>query len=289
MKRIDLVCKMLAPAFVGIWLSSFSAIPCLIATVAWNGLSLALEYRLLSTVFHRAPALQKLSRSKKCQDKLDPRALTGVTQLVKGACIAMIDGWASYFRQEVVLAAVALAVLHCTVLSFGFVMTAALAWKGVPAHIIGVARGLGAFLGVAATYMYPVLQSREGTGKAGLWAISTQWLCLMVSVASVWIHKTSVAASLLISGIVASRLGLWMFDLAVTQLMQSTVEEQERGRIGGVQSALQSLMTLLSFVITILAPDPKEFGRLVIISYVIVTIAALLFSSYFYRSSLQKS
>ncbi|XP_024520150.1 solute carrier family 40 member 1 [Selaginella moellendorffii] len=289
MKRIDLVCKMLAPAFVGIWLSSFSAIPCLIATVAWNGLSLALEYRLLSTVYHRAPALQKLSRSKKCQDKLDPRALSGVTQLVKGACIAMIDGWASYFRQEVVLAAVALAVLHCTVLSFGFVMTAALAWKGVPAHIIGVARGLGAFLGVAATYLYPVIQSKEGTGKAGLWAISTQWLCLMVSVASVWIHKTSVATSLLISGIVASRLGLWMFDLAVTQLMQSTVEEQERGRIGGVQSALQSLMTLLSFVITILAPDPKEFGRLVIISYVIVTIAALLFSSYFYRSSLQKS
>jgi len=52
-----------------------------------------------------------------------------------------------------------------------------------------------------------------------MWVIE-QCSLLSVCVISVWIHNSKVASILLISGVAASRLGLWMFDLSVTQLMQ---------------------------------------------------------------------
>lgn len=47
-----------------------------------------------------------------------------------------------------------------------------------------------------------------------------QCALLSVSVASIWVQNSRVASIMLISGVAASRLGLWMFDLSVTQLMQ---------------------------------------------------------------------
>jgi solute carrier family 40 (iron-regulated transporter), member 1 len=39
-------------------------------------------------------------------------------------------------------------------------------------------------------------------------------------VASIWIGSRITSAWILMGGVAASRLGLWMFDLAVMQLMQ---------------------------------------------------------------------
>lgn len=47
-----------------------------------------------------------------------------------------------------------------------------------------------------------------------------QWALLGLCMASIWVHNKYVAAYMLMSGVAASRLGLWMFDLSVTQLMQ---------------------------------------------------------------------
>ena len=39
-------------------------------------------------------------------------------------------------------------------------MTAALEWQGIPAYVIGIARGISAVIGIGATLVYPVLQSQ---------------------------------------------------------------------------------------------------------------------------------
>lgn len=66
--------------------------------------------------------------------------------------------------------------------SFGTLMTATLEWEGIPAYIIGIARGISATIGIAATLVYPIIQSRISTLRTGLWSIWSQ-VCSNVIVA----------------------------------------------------------------------------------------------------------
>ncbi|CAJ0966212.1 unnamed protein product [Ranitomeya imitator] len=63
---------------------------------------------------------------------------------------------------------------------------------------------------------------------------------------------------------------LWSFDLTVTQLLQENIPESERGIVNGVQSSMNYLMDLVHFIMVILAPQPQQFGLLVIISILFV-------------------
>uniref|UniRef100_A0A8C1U185 Solute carrier family 40 member n=1 Tax=Cyprinus carpio TaxID=7962 RepID=A0A8C1U185_CYPCA len=63
---------------------------------------------------------------------------------------------------------------------------------------------------------------------------------------------------------------LWSFDLTVTQLLQETICESERGVVNGVQSSMNYLMDLLHFIMVISAPQPQHFGILVIISILFI-------------------
>ncbi|MQL94709.1 hypothetical protein Taro_027365 [Colocasia esculenta] len=167
--------------------------------------------------------------------------------------------------------------------SFGTLMTAALEWKGIPAYIIGVARGVSAIIGIAATLVYPFLHSYILTLRTGLWSIWAQWVCLLVCVASVWIQNDMVSAWMLMGGVAASRLGLWMFDLAVMQQMQDLVPESDRCIVGGVQNSLQSILDLMTYIMGIIISDPQDFGQLIILSFFLVTSAAILYTFYIYR------
>jgi hypothetical protein len=58
-------------------------------------------------------------------------------------------------------------------------------------------------------------------GLMGLFLVDKQCSLLSICVASTWVQSPRVASIMLIAGVAASRLGLWMFDLSVTQLMQA--------------------------------------------------------------------
>ncbi|KAJ7532070.1 hypothetical protein O6H91_14G071000 [Diphasiastrum complanatum] len=204
--------------------------------------------------------------------------LVSLIKGLEGHVFQFFHGWNVYIYQEAALAAVALALLYFTVLSFGTLMTAFLQMRGVPPYVLGLARAVAAAVGIAATFIYPILQARLQTIRVGIWSIWLQWVFLGVSVASIWVQNNKISSSMLIGGVAASRLGLWMFDLSVTQLMQESVPEAERGVVGGVQNSVQSLMDMLSYVIAVFAPRPQDFGKLVLISYGVVSTAAMLYS-----------
>ncbi|XP_045416058.1 solute carrier family 40 member 1 isoform X2 [Lemur catta] len=87
-----------------------------------------------------------------------------------------------------------------------------------------------------------------------------------------------ISVSLLFAGVIAARVGLWSFDLTVTQLLQENVIESERGIINGVQNSMNYLLDLLHFIMVILAPNPEAFGLLVLIS---VSFVAMGHAMYF--------
>uniref|UniRef100_A0AAY4C2T2 Solute carrier family 40 member n=1 Tax=Denticeps clupeoides TaxID=299321 RepID=A0AAY4C2T2_9TELE len=90
---------------------------------------------------------------------------------------------------------------------------------------------------------------------------------------------------LLFLGVITARVGLWSFDLTVTQLLQESICESERGVVNGVQSSMNYLMDLLHFVMVISAPQPHHFGILVIISVLFITTGHTMYFLYAHAAS----
>lgn len=96
--------------------------------------------------------------------------------------------------------------------------------------------------------------------------------------------QSYMSVSLLFAGVIFARVGLWSFDLTVTQLIQENVMESERGVINGVQNSMNYLLDLLHFIMVILAPNPEAFGLLVIISVSFVAMGHLMYFRFAFKS-----
>ncbi|XP_012697770.1 solute carrier family 40 member 1 [Clupea harengus] len=96
--------------------------------------------------------------------------------------------------------------------------------------------------------------------------------------------ESYLSVSLLFAGVIAARVGLWSFDLTVTQLIQENVIESERGVINGVQNSMNYLLDLVHFIMVILAPNPEAFGLLVIISVSFVAMGHMMYFRFAYKS-----
>lgn len=93
-----------------------------------------------------------------------------------------------------------------------------------------------------------------------------------------------ISISLLLAGIVTSRLGLWLSDLTISQLFQEAVAEQERGIVAGMQNSFNSVLSLLMFFLVIALPKPEHFGLLALMSVCAVGIGGLLYASFAYKT-----
>ncbi|KAF7050915.1 hypothetical protein CFC21_059209 [Triticum aestivum] len=288
-RRIDLSCKLLAPVLSGLVISFVSTQASAVALALWNVASVWLVYWLFVSVYNGVPALGANGLARDTAAPEVDEAAQGHGQdasdwserlTARLSVLPCWESWAVYARQEVVLPGVALAILYCY---FGTLMTATLDWEGIPAYVISLARGFSAMVGIAATVLYPAAHARLSTLRTGLWAIWTQWCCLLLCVGSVWVGGRAASAWGLMAGVAASRLGLWMFDLAVTQLMQDGVPDADRCAVGGVQSSLQSVFDLLTYVMGIIVSDPRDFGELIALSFLLVTCAAVMYTLHVYR------
>ncbi|KAM4079021.1 hypothetical protein ACJW30_09G083700 [Castanea mollissima] len=296
-RRIDLISKLGAPVLSGFVISFVSLTSSAVSLALWNAITIWVEYWLFISVYNGIPALGESSQRR--VSRLSPSVEEtesllsddgGNSALAEESCFMSIfgwipcfDAWKVYWQQDVVLPGLALALLYFTVLSFGTLMTATLEWEGVPAYVIGLARGVSAVIGIAATVVYPILQSRISTLRTGLWSIWFQWFCLILCVSSIFVQNGLLSAYMLMAGVATSRLGLWMFDLSVIQQMQDRVPESDRGVVGGVQNSLQSILDLMTYVMGIIISNPQDFWQLTLISFMLVTLAALLYTVHIYR------
>jgi iron-regulated transporter 1 len=191
-------------------------------------------------------------------------------------------------------AALSLALLYLTVMSFGTLMTAYLKYSGLKEAELSIYRGFGALSGIAATLVFPTLHKKYGliiTGAAAIW---TQLLCLVLAATPAIIISllnrqgteqesntpSVLAIRLLVVGLILSRFGLWGFDLAVNQILQETVSSANLGSVNGVQGSLQSLFQMLGYVAGVVIWRPAQFSLLMMGSVAAVGAAAVLFTLY---------
>ncbi|KAL2900018.1 Solute carrier family 40 member 2 [Bienertia sinuspersici] len=286
LRRIDLVCKLCAPVVSGFIVSFISLTASATFLALWNIISVCLQYWLLSSVYYGIPTLHMKDSQKKETPYSDPEPSTSLSEQTSNyieeksdisspetralGCFSMLPclgAWKTYLNQEV----------------FGSLMTAALEWKGIPAYVIGIARGISAIVGITATFTYPIVESKISTLRTGLWSIWSQWSFLLICVGSIWVKNSLSSAYMLMGGVAISRLGLWMFDLAVIQQMQDLVPDSDRCIVGGVQNSIQSAMDLLGYVMGVIIPNPEHFWVLILISFLVVTFAAMLYTMHIWR------
>ncbi|GAB4820184.1 hypothetical protein N2152v2_007230 [Parachlorella kessleri] len=249
MKRIDLICLIASPIAVGLLMTYGGSRPMVVATLAILGWNLG--------------------------------AWVPETALLRAA-----QRWSPALRQAVTPAALALALLYLTVLSFGTLMTAYLKWRGMAEAELSVYRGFGALSGVLATLTFPTLQHTAGLVATGAGAIWLQLACLLVATAPAVASLLGLAVGsravllCLVWGLVLSRFGLWTFDLAVNQLIQESVEHSQLGSINGVQGSLQSLCQMLAYAAGAVVWQPEKFAWLMAASCVVVATAAALYTAF---------
>ena len=113
----------------------------------------------------------------------------------------------------------------------------------------------------------------SGLAKSGLLGVWGQLLCLTLAVLPALLEgvSNSVVTHLLVTGLVLSRIGLWLFDLCVNQLIQEGVHPNELGMLAhaSVQNQLHYLVTRSSVASTVIYPlsklDPSTLFSLLLI------------------------
>jgi iron-regulated transporter 1 len=217
MRAVDLSCLLLAPIAAAGLLQLAGAPAAVLCFAAYNAVVYWPECRLLSTAQQAAPALQQ-PRAPEVAGTPAPEAAGSAT-----ANTGLRGTWAVYARQPVLPAAVALALLYLTVLSLGFLMTAYLHWCGVHDVVIAVFRAVGAAAGLSATAAFPRAARATRLPVIAAAAVAFQLLWLLIGVLPVSATSGGAAPApsllrLLMASIAISRAGLWMTDLAVSQV-----------------------------------------------------------------------
>ena len=337
-RRIDLLCKVLAPTTVGFILDASGDNPRekifwgALLVAAYNLLSYPLELLLNTKVYnsHTALASKKHehedglvhahegghiqhSHGKNDSDEEHGHHLhrhdsddmpdgegarrasaerlhlsTGkvVVKHGSGACCSTFQrGVALYVGHEVFWASISYALLWFTVLTNGGLMTAYLEWRGVPSSIVGLSRGAGAVFGLAGTFVFPFIQRlTSSVESAALYSIWLFWILLLPAMVSFYMAgETLVSDYVLMASCVVSRVGLWSFDLAQTQIMQTRVAEAKRGIINATQASAYQMAFVMIQVMGMIFHDPCDFTVLVSISVVTVACSALAFTYWHYR------
>lgn len=285
MKRIDLICLIASPICVGLILTYGGAQPMAAAVLGiagWNLLSWGPECLLLKHAQEHSAELRE-------EKHLAPRSAAGLEEAPprRGGSL---QGLQSYLSQPVMPAALALALIYLTVMSFGTLMTAYLKWSGMAEAELSLYRGLGALSGVLATLVFPLAQRTLGLVRAGAGAIAAQLVCLLLAAAPAMAAAAGaplgagLVTHALVGGLVLSRFGLWSFDLAVNQLIQEGTPSSMLGAVSGVQGSLQSAFQMMAYVAGLAVPQPERFPWLMAASCGVVALAALLFARFALRT-----
>ena len=223
MRRIDLCCKLMAPALVGAIITSTGYLATTIFVAGWNVISFFAEFGLICVVYHYVPTLanktyrrstivaespdeqqngnleRNMSKENIDDDLEDDVFLTPtphrksycqriVKTLKKLAtpCITINDGWRIYARQEIARVGIAMSLLYVTVLGFSGVTAAYFKTQGLNEALIGLAQGVGGVIAIFGTIVYVPLRNRVGTIRAGLFGMHCQFFMLLFCIIAVF-------------------------------------------------------------------------------------------------------
>ncbi|KAF1943582.1 hypothetical protein EJ02DRAFT_400336 [Clathrospora elynae] len=289
MRRIDLVCKLIAPVVIGL-IDGYSTKLAIWVIFAQNAVSVLVEYFAIAQVYAAVPELDRSNRLGRPEttgigmqhgDHQDATSDPGPLSTSSNIA-AILQPWQDYVNNPAFLASFSLSLLYLTVLSFASQMTTYLLTLGFTSAHVSVMRLVSVILELSATCAAPWLMSRIGAVRSGLWFINEQLVAIAVAVGlfSAASSQAKLAGGALVLGVCLSRLGLWGFDLSVQYLVQEDAPEATRGSFSAIEMSLQNIFEVLSFATTMIFSRPAEFKIPIYISAGAVAASAACFAGF---------
>lgn len=274
MSRVDLSMEILSPLIAGALIASGSHTEFLhsgyLWIMLWNIFSFVPEFLILRSLYKEFPALH--FRGDGNNQGEHNYYHTGIMRSI------------SLLRTQPVAAVImTYSLLWINVLSpHGVLLTAFLKseWHVNETHI-GLFRGMGALIGIFATFLFARTVKRHGLSKSATWFVSIQAVSLIAACIGFYGGKEAFLAVVLFTLI--SRIGLYGFALGDLQLRQLNIPESVRGTINGFATSMNNGAGLLIFLAGAVLATPASFVYLAWMSAFSVSSGALVMWSWLIR------
>lgn len=175
MRRIDLSCKLISPLAIAL-IDGISTSLAVTVTLVVNLTSVVAEYLLIAWVYRRTPSLSNRDTVPSPVDTNESHRWWSLQHL-RGSSTSIIRQAKAYINSHAFLPSLSLSILYLTVLSFSGQMVTYLFSLEQPrlnSTHIGLLRTIATVLEISSTFIAPVLITRLGAVRAGIWSLS--WL-----------------------------------------------------------------------------------------------------------------
>lgn len=217
MRRIDLFCKLVGPLAIAL-VDGFSTSIAILVTFCMTAVSVFVEYYAIARVYYEVEDLQaRPLPSEDSQSTSSPSTARRARQFC-GTCI-------SYIQHPAFLPSFSLSLLYLTVLTFGGQMVTYLLSVGFSSIFIGLLRTVSTVFELSSTWLAPKAMHRIGAIRCGIWFLNWQIVWVVIAATMLWVEippKYAVAG--LLAGTIASRIGLWGFDLSAQVIVQEVCQ-----------------------------------------------------------------
>lgn len=217
MRRIDLFCKLIGPLSIAL-IAGVSTNVAIFVTFAMTAASVFVEYYAIARVYYEVEDLQL--RSEPSQDS-QPTDGSVASPAVGSHARQTFRSCISYIQHPAFLPSFSLSLLYLTVLTFGGQMVTYLLSVGFSSISIGLLRTLSTIFELSSTWLAPKAMHKIGAIRCGIWFLNWQIIWVVIAVTMLWIEVPQKYAVLgLLAGTIASRVGLWGFDLSAQVIVQ---------------------------------------------------------------------
>ena len=285
LQHVDLICSMIAPLAAGYCLKGSSNKLELVFIIigAITLFAYIVKYKCLQCICAMVPALMiaqsgynASSENGDLKGIVDEHETPEVEDPRHCSC-PLIGAYIVYFQQDISLGGLGISLLYLNVMTMGNMMTSYLIWRNLSLGWIGLVRRANAVSGVVGTFAFGLSSKRYTLRTTTLLSIGYMTACLSVSfIGTAFISSDVMSLTMLVVGVVVSRVGLHSSDLAICQLSQQSVPENVRGTVSGSQHSMNSFFLILQFGSGIIWADPSQFYILCSIGYLAVIAAFFL-------------
>ncbi|KAI0368831.1 hypothetical protein BV20DRAFT_947152, partial [Pilatotrama ljubarskyi] len=283
MRRIDLLCKLVAPLFVSLLTTAASYRFAAIFLCAVEVACMFFELIWIEISYRRFPALGDTQRARETAR----RHASQDDEL--GRVKSLLRDWHEFSQYPIFLSSIAISCLYLTVLSFDGTMLSYFKAHAYSDPFLAGMRGLNVIAGLAGTIAMPYLERKVGLVRAGNWSIWSEVVCLLPVLIALYVGAPSDGsrapawnAALLFGGMMLSRIGLWAFDLCQLKELQLALAEHPRRNtlcvlLGYILLSIHVLTEgrgPLKYILTIILSRPSQFKYAALASFISVFAGA---------------
>ncbi|KDQ53177.1 hypothetical protein JAAARDRAFT_197661 [Jaapia argillacea MUCL 33604] len=300
LRRIDLLCKLLAPLFVSLLTTTASYSFSVAFFLAFGLVTMVFEFVWIQVVYRRLPSLATEEEQKRKErlvirnsqverplptDSRKRRLPTpsSVHKSIQTFLKNQATDWLEFVKHPIFGSSLSISCLYLTVLSFDGTMLSWLKTHNFSDPFIAGMRGICVVAGLLGTFVAPAMEKRLGLIRAGHWAIWSEVISLLPVLLSFYvgapkdgIRSSGWNAALLFAGMALSRIGLWAFDLCqLKELQTALADHPRRNAITALQFAMQNIADLMKYVLTMILSRPSQFRWAALVSFISVCAGAL--------------